>query len=91
MKLTNSKLRQIIRENLKEVRGTAQYQAAQGVAKPEADQALTQIMSVAEMIRLEVEGAGREPGTEVSPMENEVWKLIEELKDAAERLHALAQ
>jgi len=89
MKLTNSKLRQIIRENLKEVRGTAQYQAAlQPSAKSEADQALTQIMSIAEMIRSSVEGDG---GTEVSPMENEIFKLTEELKAAAERLHALAQ
>lgn len=80
MKITKEHLKQVIQEELEEmVRGGEAQQAEleRHNKSPEATEALNNAMGVAELIRAAVEG---------SPMNDEVFKLTEELKNAVQKL-----
>jgi len=84
MKITKEQLKQVIQEELEEiVRGGEEYQREleRGKKSPEAQKAYGQLYNAAEEIR-----AAHEDGDS-----NEVFKLSEEIKNAAMALYGLAR
>ena len=87
MKITKEQLKQVIQEELEEmVRGGEEHQAELERTKksPEASELYTRLNNIAELIRASVEG-------DPMKMDDKVFELTEELKNAAEKLYNLAQ